>query len=300
MRMPPQFSRDLLVPDWLFRESLYLTQAGWERMEPGEIYPRPWAAMYDVKWDEGRILPDFAMAYFLEGKGELETRLGKQSVRAGEAILLAPGEWHRHRPLPETGWAVCWVFCNGALPHQWHKQLAFHLQGNKPVIQDHDLFRAGFQRLIHAIHANPTGNSAVLSWQALALFSHFVRDIRVQDAGSSAASSDRVWRARDFIMNHTHAAIRVADVAAHAGCNRRTLEIQFKQATGRTVLEEIQHCRMERARALLTETDLAIKQVVHRSGFQSRNQMQLLFRKVLGITPCELRRKHSTGARKSD
>jgi AraC-like DNA-binding protein len=292
--MPPEFSQVLPVPDWLFREGLYLTHLGWERIAPQEPYPRPRAAVYYFDWAEGRVLPEYCLAWCLEGEGVLETTRGKQEIHPGEAFLFHPGEWHRHRPLQNTGWRICWIDCSGHLPHQWERQKAFRIEGNKPVIDEKELFSAQFQRLLRSAYDHPAGNSAELSWQAIGLFAHFVTDVRVQEPSPSSASSNWTWRARDFIMNHTHTSINVADVAAHLGCNRRTLEIHFKNDTGRTVLEEIQHCRLDRARALLAETNLPLKQVVHRSGFRSREQMRLAFQKLLGSTPSALRGEPQT------
>jgi quercetin dioxygenase-like cupin family protein len=31
----------------------------------------------------------------------------------GDAFFLVPGQWHRHRPLPDTGWTLCWISFNG-------------------------------------------------------------------------------------------------------------------------------------------------------------------------------------------
>jgi transcriptional regulator GlxA family with amidase domain len=78
-------------------------------------------------------------------------------------------------------------------------------------------------------------------------------------------------------------------VARHVKCSRRTLETRFKESTGKTVLEEIQTCRADRARSLLESTDLPIKQVVLRSGFQSREHMRLALKKLFGKSASELR-----------
>jgi len=78
--------------------------------------------------------------------------------------------------------------------------------------------------------------------------------------------------------------------AAHVGCSRRTLEIRFKKTTGWTVLEEIQHCRAARAKSMLLETDMPLKQIIHRADFQSREYMRLFFKKLLGATPGSLQK----------
>jgi AraC-like DNA-binding protein/quercetin dioxygenase-like cupin family protein len=290
MRNLNPFSKALPVPDWLFREGVYATHAGWERIEPGAPYPQPQALIYDFEWDEGRILPEFCLSLCVEGRGNLETRLGQQEIHAGDAFLIRAGEWHRHRPDSATGWVNVWIHFNGDLPHEWMRDGAFRLSGNKPDITDRELFRSQFERLLDTVSANSYQNSAAISWQALGLLSYFVDDVRAVARPVLRTSRGIARRAGEFIINHTHTTIEVGDVAAHVGCSRRTLETRFKKATGRTVLEEIQHCRASRAKSLLLETDMPIKQIVHRAGFQSREHMRLVFRKLLGVTPGSFRR----------
>ena len=37
----------------------------------------------------------------------------KRVLTPGDAFFLVPGQWHRHRPLPDTGWTLCWISFNG-------------------------------------------------------------------------------------------------------------------------------------------------------------------------------------------
>jgi AraC-like DNA-binding protein len=290
MRNLSSFSNALPVPEWLFRESVYATHVGWERIEPNTTYPPPRAPIYFFQWEEGRVLSEFCLSFCAEGRGHLDTRRGRQQIHTGEAYLFLPGEWHRHRPDPATGWVNLWLHFNGDLPHEWMRDGAFRLTGNIPDIVDRDLFQTQFERLLETLSGKPYLNSAAISWQALGLLSHFAVDIRAAERPDALESSGIARRASEFIMNHTHTTIDVGEVAAHVGCSRRTLETHFKNSTGRTVLEEIQHCRAARARSLLEETDMPMKQIVHRAGFQSREHMRLVFRKLFGISPGSIRR----------
>jgi AraC-like DNA-binding protein len=166
---------------------------------------------------------------------------------------------------------------------------AFVLEGNKPVIEDRDLFERQFERLLGSAHQSHARNSEQLSWQAIGLLSHFVIDRHSEPTALEHRSKDPVGRAVEFIWNHTHKDVSVADVVRHVGCSRRSLEIRFKNSMQRTVLDEILGCRAERAMHLLKYTDLPIKQIVMYSGFQSREQMRLVFQKLLGRTPRDFR-----------
>jgi LacI family transcriptional regulator len=69
------------------------------------------------------------------------------------------------------------------------------------------------------------------------------------------------------------------------------LERRFHRLLGRTILEEIVCCRLERTRRLLRETDLPLKTVAHAAGFSSAERMSKVFRQAEGISPAEYRRR---------
>ena len=290
---PVPFRHSLPVPDRLFDEPVYLTHAGWERVEPGQVYPQAENQLYSFDYDAGRSLPEFTLCLVAEGTGQLETTGKSQVLSCGDAFFYIPGQWHRHRPLPDTGWTIYWIHFNGNLPHDWLKEGTYLLDGCKPVIEDTALYRAQFERLLLSAHRSPAANSRELSWQAIGLISHFLNDPH-RDIGTSGSHSDELANlAIEHIWNHTHAEVDIAKLAGRLEISRRTLERRFKQATGRSLLEEIQACRVERAKRLLVETKIPIKEVVFRAGFNTREQLRQAFAKVFGQSPDSFRRQNA-------
>jgi LacI family transcriptional regulator len=97
-----------------------------------------------------------------------------------------------------------------------------------------------------------------------------------------------------FIHDHAAEGIGVADVVADRLLSRRALEIRFRKALGRSPHEEIQRVRLERARRLLRETDLAIPRVAEAAGYGRASYLAQVFRQHLGTTPARYRRRHRT------
>ncbi len=120
-------------------------------------------------------------------------------------------------------------------------------------------------------------------------------DVHVRQSSDTIAIEDRhVAQALAFIRTHAQEHLDVQDVMRTCGLNRRALERGFRGFLGRTVLEEIHHARIALARKLLTDTDLSIGEIAVRSGFRDEQQMGLIFRKTLGISPTKCRRNAKT------
>lgn len=107
-----------------------------------------------------------------------------------------------------------------------------------------------------------------------------------------AVADKTVGRAMRFIAEHCGEQIRVADVVAHVGCDRRKLEKQFRASGRNTINEEIVALRIELTKRLLASTDDSINDVAMNAGFGTAQHMRHVFRHKIGISPKAYREKH--------
>jgi AraC family transcriptional regulator len=59
----------------------------------------------------------------------------------------------------------------------------------------------------------------------------------------------------------------------------------FKQIAGVTVHVYLANLRLEHARKLLAETEMAISEIATRVGYQSQSHFTKMFKSVAGVTP---------------
>ena len=98
-----------------------------------------------------------------------------------------------------------------------------------------------------------------------------------------------VEEALQYIWSNCHYCLSVDDVARYVNLTRRTLDRHFSDALGISVLNVITECRMQRARSLLTTTDLQIKRVAQLAGFSSPERMRVTFITHEGVPPKQFR-----------
>ena len=84
--------------------------------------------------------------------------------------------------------------------------------------------------------------------------------------------------------------LTAADVIKSIGLSRRLAEKRFLEATGRTILGEIQEVRMEMAKRLLRDETVPIGHIAGRCGWESDSYLKRFFKKRTGMTPREWRR----------
>jgi len=113
-----------------------------------------------------------------------------------------------------------------------------------------------------------------------------------QSTDTLAIDDPILVRSLRFIRDNSDKAIRVADLRSVAWVSRRALQDRFKHFLGRTPMEEIHRCRLERIQRLLIETDMTVGEIAMALGFDVDAHFSRFFSRQTGITPREYRRKN--------
>jgi LacI family transcriptional regulator len=113
--------------------------------------------------------------------------------------------------------------------------------------------------------------------------------IERQSTNVLAIADEDVADAMRFIAAHAGRRIDVADVLREVPLSRRQLERKFRTTVGRSILDEILRCRIDRAKQLLSDTELALPQVADASGFASASYFSVVFKRETGTTPANYR-----------
>ncbi|MBN2024724.1 MAG: XylR family transcriptional regulator [Pirellulales bacterium] len=110
-----------------------------------------------------------------------------------------------------------------------------------------------------------------------------------------AVSDTHVAKAVRFMHARRGEPIRTADVLRHTGVSRSTLERRFLCALGRSPSAEFARVRLEHVRELLERTDLSLRAIADRAGFDHVESMCRFFKRHAGQTPGAYRR-HAAAA----
>jgi len=291
----------LPVSDELIHRGFYITSVGRQHTRPGERFPpKEHPPVYHFRWQEGRTLPEFAIVLFTEGRGEYESKdAGKQTIGSNSVVLITPGQWHRYRPDPKTGYTEHWICFNGEVPHDLLDHGLLDPVNTVMRVQQPATLTAQFDSLLDYVHDRPGTNSIVLIHYAMVLLGMVLvmthrnqQSIQAITAPHKQSTSDSLlYDALELIWTYSHSPLKVAEVVAQLPTTRRTLERHFRSTLGRSILDEINVCRLSRAKRLLSETNLILKRVAYLSGFSSPDRMRLAFLRYLNLSPTQYRRK---------
>ena len=100
-----------------------------------------------------------------------------------------------------------------------------------------------------------------------------------------------------FMAEQCHRPIQIGDVAAAVAVGRRTLERRFRGTLDRSLAEQLEYMRVERAKRLLAESREPAKAIAQQCGYPSAQQLYLAFQRREHMSPTQYR-KHLASKRK--
>lgn len=120
----------------------------------------------------------------------------------------------------------------------------------------------------------------------------FLQPLRVvtrQSTDTMMINDPIVLAALDFIQQNAAQSTTVGRVVQEVGCGRRDLERRFRLVLNRSVLEQIRLARVERAKSILLNTDLAMPKIAAQAGFSNAQRLAVVFKQLTGMAPTAYR-----------
>lgn len=121
---------------------------------------------------------------------------------------------------------------------------------------------------------------------------NFIPPLGIATRGSTnilAVSDKLIANMGSFIRERSKEGLGVKELAAEFRVSRTTCYRRFKSILDRTPHQEIQRARMDRAKELLSQTDLAVERVAEIAGFQNTEYFYVVFKRDCGLTPRQFR-----------
>jgi AraC family transcriptional regulator, transcriptional activator FtrA len=101
----------------------------------------------------------------------------------------------------------------------------------------------------------------------------------------------RLARLMDFVREHPNQAHTLSSLARRAAMSPRTLQREFRAATGLSPHAWLTGARIARAQELLESTRLPAQAIAQRAGLKSAESLRHHFRRRVGTTPAAYRRR---------
>jgi AraC-like DNA-binding protein len=267
--------------DW----GVYLLSSGLNQIDAGSPYPILQLKGYSWQWDTGRTLDDFQILLIHSGKGTFESApSGRRMVNEGSVILLFPGVWHRYRPHRSTGWTEQWITFNGEFPKALLKNDIISPQ--RPVLNPgpNELIVELFEQVADVIRNETVGYQQTGSMKVLQILANVDSEVRLRSLGGTRTEK-KMGKARAIMAQNLNGPLDIPTLANSLNMGYSWFRRMFKQHTGHPPAQYHLHLRINRAKHILLETDLSVKEIAYELGFDTPNHFSQAFKNSVGHSP---------------
>lgn len=202
--------------------------------------------------------------------------------------MIFPGQWHRYKPDPSTGWDEYYVGFHGPYISKILKQGFF--QNNYCVFNvGHNLtLLNGFNKIIEKIKGEHPSYQQQAAGRVMNILGEILAIVKNQNfEGKNIEKS--IKKAQFDIREQLDQSINLQDFARSYHMSYSYFRKLFKTYTGLSPAQYHLQLRLQRARDLLTSTDRSVKEIAFSLGFESQFHFSKIYKKKFGFSPNKTR-----------
>lgn len=270
---------------------LSINTVGYELIERKESYPtNKHLVGYYFSKKAGRILHEYQLVYISEGEGFFQSKtIGKTMITPGTMFLLFPGEWHTYYPNPDVGWKQYWIGFKGV-------NIDMRVQSGF-LSKEHPIFNVGISEEIVHLYMQAIEvaeyERAYFQQMLAGITNHLLGLMYSLDRNNSLGKDKKVIdcinRARILMYEHIEDVLSIQDVAEKLGMSYSLFRKLFKEYTGLSPASYFQDLKLQRAKDLLCNTQLSVKEIAYSLNFDSPDYFSAQFKKKMGKRPRDYR-----------
>jgi len=244
---------------------------------------------YSFNFEQGRILQEFQLVYITKGKGRFVSRnCPMRPISEGSVFFLFPGEWHSYEPDKEKGWESYWLGFDGL---QAAKLLESKLiSPENPVVEigyDEEIVNLCY-KILEICKSERPGFQQFLSGMLVHLLAYFLYREK-NKSWSDKEVLTKMEKARLIMREKFSTSISPEDIARMLNMSYTWFRRMFKQYTGLAPSQYLIQLKIQKAKELLTISDMPVKEIAIELGCESIDYFSTQFRKQTGMSATQFR-----------
>ena len=280
----------LLVNERDKKFGININTVGFQPIASNTVYPTTdHPKNYYFNPTKGRILSEYQILYISKGKGTFASDSTKKTnIKKGQIIFIFPGQWHSYCPSTDTGWNEYYIGFEGSIID--------NLVKNEFICRDNQILDVGVNEELVNLYSTAiqvAKDDKKTSQQFLAgIVLHIIGMVISYSQNKSLeqnSSGQLIERAKIIMIENSHRQIDIPQIATNLGTSYSWFRKTFKEYTGFSPAQYFQELKLRKAKELLSETNLSIKEIAYKLDFSSYEYFLSFFRKKVGVTPTEYR-----------
>jgi len=233
----------------------------------------------------------FILIYCVEGNGEIRLNETTHSISADHFFIVPTGMSHAYHSDEQNPWSIYWIHFSGLKSGNYSRFAGQPLpieRGKTSRISDRvDLFSEIFRNLDRGFSVETLEYVNLCLPHLLASFTHLNQFRLIKESGEK----DPVAQSINFMIEHLTKKLKLDEIATETGLSASHYSRLFQNRTGHSPIDYFIQLKIQRACRLLDNSGWMIADVAREMGFDDQFYFSRVFRKVMGMTPGEYRKR---------
>ena len=280
----------LLVNEKDKKFGITVNTVGFQPIAPNTVYPSTdHPKNYYFNPDKGRVLSEYQFVYISKGMGVFNSEATRRiNISKGQIIILFPGQWHTYSPKKETGWNEYYIGFEGGIIDKIvdngfisTQNQVLNVGVNEDLVQ---LFSAAI-KIAKEDKTATQQNLAGIVFNILGSILSLAQNKNFE----TKESAQKIEQAKVIMLENIQKDINIQEIANNLGISYSLFRKEFKEYTGYAPSQYFQELKLRKAKELLAETNLPIKEISYELNFSSYEYFLSFFKKRVKFTPTEYR-----------
>lgn len=258
---------------------LYLTDIGY--------YPR---ARYH---NRERVVgvAQYILIYCVGGKGQIQLNDTIHTITTNHFFLIPQNVSHAYRSDEHNPWSIYWIHFSGRKSSVYARfsgsVLEIDQSKTSRIIDRIDLFSEIFRNLDRGFSIETLEYVNLCLPYLLASFTHLNQFRLVKEKGEK----DPVAQGINFMLGNLTKKLKLHDIASETSLSASHFSRLFLNRTGHSPIDYFIQLKIQRACRLIDNNSWSIAEVAREMGFDDQFYFSRVFRKVMGMSPAEYRKR---------
>jgi AraC family transcriptional regulator of arabinose operon len=268
-----------LIKDNVLIADLYITDIGYYPYARHHFRERPLGSS------------QFILIYCIDGKGEIRLNETTHQISADHFFIIPAGMQHAYRSDENNPWSIYWIHFSGNKSGMYSRfacQVLPIERGKTSRINDRiDLFSEIFRNLDRGFSIETLEYINLCLPHLLASFTHLSQFRLIKESGEK----DPVAQSINFMLESLTKKLKLDEIATETSLSASHFSRLFVNRTGHSPIDYFIQLKIQRACRLLDNSKWMIADVAREMGFDDQFYFSRVFRKVMGMSPAEYRKR---------
>ncbi|NPA36268.1 MAG: AraC family transcriptional regulator [Chlorobi bacterium] len=258
---------------------LYITHIGIFPKAYGHLRNRPLGSSQHI------------LLYCTDGKGFVETEGKKHYLNTNQMIVIKSKTACRYGSDSNDPWTLYWFHYTGKNSEIYSPPFNQVLSVYKENIYGTDERQLLFEDMLVYLENYLNSDNVIFANISLKYFLTSVKYNDVYNWVKKDKINDRLSDIINYMKNNTHRNLKINDIAHEFGCSASNIYKLFKKDLESAPLDFFIHLKIEKAHRYLLLTNMKVKEISRKLGYDDPYYFSRIFTKHTGISPAKFRRE---------